>query len=192
MDSQERLLRNLDTIDRGIAKAALSLITISMFYLAFCYGVSKEIEIPLINLKLKENYPYYFGIPIISLLSQYILVCGVGTYQIEKKLKKEGYKPTNPILRYPTFFGLIFVMGATAKGLGQKLLYIFHLFIVLLFYIMLPLFTCFAIFKRLLQSDVNWAILWINASFLVIIVIELLVSLILSISKLIKDTKHKI
>lgn len=192
MDIQERLLNNLDIIDKSIAKAGLSLVSISLLYLAFYYGISKEIKIPLIDLTLKKDYPYYIGIPIISLLSQYILICSFGTIQIERKLKEEKYKSTNPVLRYPTFFSLIFIMGTSSKNSRQKLLYVFHLLSVIFFYFLLPLFTCFNIFKWLIQNDANWVVFSTNTFFLSIIAIEIILFLIAFLHKLVKDTKQKI
>lgn len=174
MDTTNRLINNLDSIDKSATKASLSLYTISLLYVALYYGITSKITIPLINIELEKSYPYNIGIPIITLLFQYIFVCTIGIGEIEKAIKKEGLDFQEPILRHPTFFSLIFIAGSTCKGAKQKLLFVCQVIIVFGSYFGLPLISCGHIYLWLVINKAGWLSLVLSSLCLFILIVEIL------------------
>jgi len=192
---QQRLLDNLDILDKSVAKTALLLFSTSLIYLALYYGLSDTFRIPLIDIELKKTHPYHIGIPIIFFLFQYTLVTSMAILRVEDSLSEirndngTKFDPMDHTLRFPTIFAMLFILGIGCKTWKHRMLHVLQSIIVILFYYGVPLAVCVHILAWLIKnSDNGYSVLIAGVCFS-ICVIEVIYASVYAILRLVKFSK---
>jgi hypothetical protein len=152
MDRQERLLDNLDEIDKHIATATTTLFVISLLYIAILLNVSNQLKVPGLDLSLPKAHALFIGCPLILLVFQYITIAVLAMLRVEESLAAGSLNPTDPSLRTPTIFSMMYMARETAEARRSRFGVVAHIVVVNGCLFILPVIVCSVISIWLIRN----------------------------------------
>jgi len=192
-EAARRLLSNLDSLDRSIARTSILLFVISIAYISLFYGASKAVTIPGVGIKLEAAYPYHVGAPAIMLLFQYAAITAVSLLRVEKELalhEGKAFDPRIPYFRVPTLMSVLFIAGSSITTRKRRFMFGLHAVVLSAGLYSLPLVACGHIVYWLSCNTRNWLSITIATTSSAICVIETLFAAIGGFRKLSDDTRQ--
>jgi hypothetical protein len=142
MDRKERLLENLDEIDKHIATAAMTLFLISLLYIAILLNVSDALKVPGLDLQLSKAHALFVGCPLILVVFQYITIAVLAMLRVEESLFAVSIDPTDPPMRTPTIFSMMYLARETAEARRSRFGVLAHSVVVYGCLFLLPAIVC--------------------------------------------------
>ncbi len=155
MDREERLLDNLDEIDKHIATAAMTLFLISLFYIAILLNVSNELKVPGFDLNLPKTHALFIGCPLFLVVFQYITIAVLAMVRVEESLMAATFSPADPPLRKPTIFSMMYLARETAEARRSRFGVLVHILVVNGCLFLLPVIVC-TVISIWLVKNARW------------------------------------
>jgi hypothetical protein len=147
-----RLFQNLDDLDKNASRSSITLLSISIVYLALYYGAASHGP-EILGVELAELFLFYIGAPVIFALFQYNLIVGAGTVALEKEIlsRGDGLDPTLPHIRKPTIVSSLFLFGYWARTRRARLVFWIQVVFVVVGLFVIPVVACLHIILWLYQ-----------------------------------------